>query len=124
MQSLHANAGTKCEGMQTHTFAARPIRPAFFGIATCTVHLTASRVSKLQLGFDDRAANFQAGKLEKVVKSEDPPTDNSGPVKVVTAKTFDEIVFSGKNVLIEFYAPWCGHCKSLAPTYEKVSRSV
>ena len=58
------------------------------------------------------------------MKSEDPPKDNSGPVKVVTAKTFDEIVFSGKNVLIEFYAPWCGHCKSLAPTYEKVSRSV
>lgn len=64
---------------------------------------------------------LQAGKLEKVVKSEDPPKDNSGPVKVVTAKTFDEIVFSGKDVLIEFYAPWCGHCKSLAPTYEKVT---
>ncbi|KAL3145268.1 hypothetical protein ABBQ32_001008 [Trebouxia sp. C0010 RCD-2024] len=68
-------------------------------------------------------AQFEAGKLEKVVKSEDPPKDNSGPVKVVTAKTFDEIVFSGKDVLIEFYAPWCGHCKSLAPTYEKVGEA-
>lgn len=68
-------------------------------------------------------AEFEAGKLEKVVKSEDPPADNSGPVKVVTAKTFDEIVFSGNDVLIEFYAPWCGHCKSLAPTYEKVGEA-
>ena len=64
---------------------------------------------------------LQADKLEPFVKSEEPPKDNSGPVKIVTAGTFDEIVFGGKNVLIEFYAPWCGHCKKLAPAYEEVS---
>lgn len=66
---------------------------------------------------------IQAGKLEPSIKSEEPPKDNSGPVTIVTASTFDEIVFSGKNVLIEFYAPWCGHCKKLAPAYEEASRS-
>ena len=65
-------------------------------------------------------ASFHAGKLTPHVKSEAPPKKNDGPVKVVTAKTYDAIVAKGKTTLLEVYAPWCGHCKSLAPTYEKV----
>ncbi|XP_047342218.1 probable protein disulfide-isomerase A6 [Impatiens glandulifera] len=43
-------------------------------------------------------------------------------VVVLTSETFDEIVLNEKkDVLVEFYAPWCGHCKSLAPIYEKVA---
>eukprot|EP00252_Welwitschia_mirabilis_P004313 TRINITY_DN1462_c0_g1_i1.p1 TRINITY_DN1462_c0_g1~~TRINITY_DN1462_c0_g1_i1.p1 ORF type:complete len:362 (-),score=83.93 TRINITY_DN1462_c0_g1_i1:209-1294(-) len=43
-------------------------------------------------------------------------------VVVLSSENFDSIVLDEtKDVLVEFYAPWCGHCKHLAPTYEKVA---
>ena len=44
-------------------------------------------------------------------------------VVTLTPGTFDEIVFQkDKYVLVKFFAPWCGHCKQLAPIYEQVAR--
>jgi protein disulfide-isomerase A6 len=46
------------------------------------------------------------------------------PTNVVdlTTSTFDAVVSDPtKTVFLEFYAPWCGHCKSLAPKYEELA---
>ncbi|KAG0056696.1 hypothetical protein BGZ83_003939 [Gryganskiella cystojenkinii] len=44
-------------------------------------------------------------------------------VHVLTDAAFEsEVLHSGKSALVEFYAPWCGHCKNLAPIYEKVAQ--
>ncbi|XP_048378244.1 protein disulfide-isomerase A4 [Stegostoma tigrinum] len=66
---------------------------------------------------------FKKGKLKPVVKSQPVPKSNKGPVKVVVGKTFSEIVMDKKkDVLIEFYAPWCGHCKQLEPVYLELGK--
>uniref|UniRef100_A0A1D1YIZ3 protein disulfide-isomerase n=1 Tax=Anthurium amnicola TaxID=1678845 RepID=A0A1D1YIZ3_9ARAE len=44
-------------------------------------------------------------------------------VTELSSNNFDKIALDPeKNILVEFYAPWCGHCKNLAPTYEKVAQ--
>ncbi len=78
------------------------------------------RIENLEKFLND----VKAGNLEPHVKSE-PLPDNSGPLKTAVAKNFDEVVINNdKDTLVEFYAPWCGHCKKLMPVYEQVAEAL
>lgn len=39
----------------------------------------------------------------------------------LTKDNFEEVVTTNAFVIVDFWAPWCGPCRSFAPTYEKVS---
>lgn len=59
--------------------------------------------------------NQKAGLSRKVKKAASAVTE-------LTSANFEQIALSPeKAVMVEFYAPWCGHCKSLAPKYDKLA---
>jgi len=68
---------------------------------------------------------FGAGKLRPHLKTEQAPGQHMGPVFTLVGSTFEQIVKDpSKDVLVEFYAPWCGHCKKLEPIYRDVAKRL
>merc|ERR1712198_36819 len=67
--------------------------------------------------------NLKAGELEPYLKSEAVPAEQ-GPVIVAVGKNFNDVVTDDQDALIEFYAPWCGHCKKLEPIYNDLGEKL
>nr|CCQ18635.1 Protein disulfide isomerase [Sycon ciliatum] len=62
------------------------------------------------------------GSIKQSLKSEEIPEDwDAKPVKQIVGKNFNDVIINNeKHALIQFYAPWCGHCKKLMPVWDEV----
>lgn len=51
--------------------------------------------------------------------------NKGSPVLQVGSKDFDSHIKNTNHTsIVEFYAPWCGHCQSLKPAFEKAAKSL
>ncbi|EPR63805.1 putative protein disulfide-isomerase [Toxoplasma gondii GT1] len=78
--------------------------------------------------FKENIKNFVAsyldGSLTPYLRSEPAPAeeDNQSVLKVLVGSTFNGFVLqTDKDVLVEFGAPWCGHCRKVEPTLKMVA---
>jgi protein disulfide-isomerase A1 len=76
--------------------------------------------------FTNWAQKYLNKELEQTKRTENAPAEHTvAGLTTLVGSTFQELVEDADtDVFVEFYAPWCGHCKQLTPVFEAVAKTL
>jgi len=140
VENLELRLQTMYDGLKEA--AGRGNSPIFQNINNMAeAYGAALQAAKLAKSDDEKRAILQAGLDQKanfldtltnaangIRDAEAKDKEKSAPVSMasehvasLTSASFPTYVSNNPFTMVEFFAPWCGHCKKLAPEYEKVA---
>ena len=70
---------------------------------------------------DPEIQKIMQKKLAKMLNQKDQPKVESGIIDL-NGSNFDQIVSAENPTLVDFWAEWCGPCKSMHPVFESLSK--
>eukprot|EP00569_Conticribra_weissflogii_P000735 CAMPEP_0171354442 /NCGR_PEP_ID=MMETSP0878-20121228/44709_1 /TAXON_ID=67004 /ORGANISM="Thalassiosira weissflogii, Strain CCMP1336" /LENGTH=263 /DNA_ID=CAMNT_0011860415 /DNA_START=597 /DNA_END=1388 /DNA_ORIENTATION=- len=97
---------------------------AIFSLTSLPASLAAAPAPKTASSSTTTTTSSSSSSSLSSSKSTTLASAAAGGVIVLNAKNFDSSLRDGKVWLIEFYAPWCGHCSRFAPAYEQVAQTL
>lgn len=119
-------SGTQYQQMATKMGLTGKILPGL-AIEHENVHFVHPESTALTVeGMKQWFEQYLSGDLAPTVKSEPRPASlfDENNVAMIVGENFKEVVLDdSKDVLLEFYAPWCGHCKSLVPIWNNLGKT-
>ncbi|CAM9432206.1 unnamed protein product [Lampetra planeri] len=133
MKPVFQEAATMAK--KTYVLAGMNVHPAEFdGIKSdfnVTGYPTFCYFEKGKFRFNYQSYGAQAKDIIEWLKNPESPkptvpevawSETDSAVFHLTDEDFQDFVDKHPNVLVMFYAPWCGHCKKLKPDYDEAAK--